>query len=100
MDSLTSASVVPERLRQTGPANGFTDSGFETEIRDLYGIGFNPILTRRTFYQAADGFGETPDDAAAEQRFVTAADYVIFASHDWYGSPNAMTKGFMELVFA
>lgn len=26
MDYLTSASVVPEKLRQTGPANGFTDS--------------------------------------------------------------------------
>lgn len=80
-------------------AKHFMDKGCEVEIRDLYAIGWNPVITRETFFQAKDGFGRTPDDVAREQRYVAATDYIIFAYPNWHDSPNAMVKGYMERVF-
>lgn len=133
VDAITSASVVPQNLRQTVKPSGFTagdskakrilfvvgdprhesvewdlvntamkhfmDKGCEVELRDLYAIGFNPVITRETFFQAKDGLGETPADVAVEQKYVNAADYIIFAYPNWHDTPNAITKGYMERVF-
>lgn len=133
VDAVTSASVVPQNLRQTVKPNGFTtgdakakrilfvvgdprhesvewdlvntamkhfmNKGCEVELRDLYEIGFNPVITRDTFFQAKDGLGETPADVAVEQKYVNAADYIIFAYPNWHDTPNAITKGYMERVF-
>ena len=78
----------------------FMKAGMEVEVRDLYKIGFNPVLPIETFFHAKDGFGETPADVAVEQPYVAAADYIIFAYPNWHDSPNAITKGYMERVFS
>ena len=77
----------------------FMEKECEVELRDLYEIGFNPVISSETFYQAKDGLGETPVDVAAEQKYVNAADYIIFAYPNWHDTPNAITKGYMERVF-
>lgn len=69
-------------------------------MRDLYKIGFNPVLPLESFFHAKDGFGKTPADIAVEQPYVSAADYIIFAYPNWHDSPNAITKGYMERVFS
>lgn len=131
-DATTSASIVPEKLRQKVKATGFTDStkkkvlvvigdprteslewdmvntavahfearGLEVEVRDLYALDFNPVMTRKTFFNAKDGFGKTPKAIAVEQGFVKKADHIIFAYPNWHDSPNAITKGYIERVFA
>lgn len=81
-------------------AQHFMDHKMEVEIRDLYEIGFDPVLKRDTFFHAKDGIGKTPDDVAREQTFVRAADYIVFAYPNWHDSPNAITKGYMERVFS
>ena len=91
VDTVTSASIVPQKLRISAKATGFTDSkakkvlfvvgdprfdqslegflvntaanfflkkGYEVEIRDLYKIRFNPVITPENFYHAKDGFGK------------------------------------------
>ena len=78
----------------------FMKAGMEVEVRDLYKIGFNPVLPIETFFHAKDGFGETPADVAVEQPYVAAADYIIFAYPNWHDSPNAITKGYIERVFS
>lgn len=132
LDAVTSASVVPTKLRQTVTVNGFTkgsakkvlfvvgdprhesvewdlvataakhfiEKGLEVEVRDLYKIGFNPVLVRDNFYHAKDGFGKAPKDVAVEQKYVAAADYIVFCYPNWHDSPNAITKGYMERVFS
>ena len=77
----------------------FMDRGCRVEIRDLYEIGFNPVISRETFYAAKDGLGETPADVAVEQKYVNQADYIVFAYPNWHDTPNAITKGYMERVF-
>ena len=104
VDAVTSASIVPQKLRISAKATGFTDSkakkvlivvgdprfdqslegflvntaanfflkkGYEVEIRDLYKIRFNPVITPENFYHAKDGFGQTPDDIKPEQALVS-----------------------------
>lgn len=132
IDAVTSASIVPAKLRQTVKPNGFTKSaakkvlfvvgdprhesvewdlvntavkhfmkkGLEVEVRDLYAIGFNPVLPLSTFYHAKDGFGKAPADVLLEQKYVHQADYIVFCYPNWHDSPNAITKGYMERVFS
>lgn len=78
----------------------FMDKGMEVEVRDLYKIGFNPVLPLESFYHAKDGFGKAPKDVLAEQKYVVAADYIVFCYPNWHDSPNAITKGYMERVFS
>lgn len=81
-------------------ASHFMEQGLEVEIRDLYRIGFNPVLPAATFHHAKDGWGQAPADVAREQPFVSAADIIVFAYPNWHDSPNAITKGYMERVFS
>ncbi len=74
--------------------------GLEVEVRDLYDIGFNPVLPLASFYHAKDGFGEAPEDVLIEQSFVAQADYIIFCYPNWHDSQNAIIKGYMERVFS
>ncbi len=134
IDAVTSASIVPKKLRQTVKPNGFKfqktaakkimfvvgdprhesvewdlvntavkhfmKKGFEVEVRDLYKIGFSPVLPLESFFHAKDGFGKAPADVLAEQKYVSYADYIVFCYPNWHDSPNAITKGYMERVFA
>lgn len=78
----------------------FESKDVEVEKRDLYEIGFNPVLSEETFYNAKDGAGETPEDVKTEQEFVTQADHIIFVYPNWHDTPTAIVKGYMERVFA
>lgn len=78
----------------------FEDEGLEVEIRDLYDMKFDPVLTLDNFFYAKDGFGEAPEVLAKEQEFVSKADHIIFCYPNWHDTPNAIVKGYMETVFA
>ncbi len=78
----------------------FEENGIEVEKRDLYAMGFNPVLEMENFYYAKDGTGEPSDAVKVEQDFVTKADYIIFCYPNWHDTPTAMAKGYMETVFA
>ena len=81
-------------------AKHFMDKGWGVEIRDLYAMGFDPVVRLSNFFNAKDGFGETPADVKVEQDYVRRADYIVFCYPNWHDSPNAITKGYMERVFA
>lgn len=78
----------------------FEANGVEVELRDLYDMKFNPVLSLENFFYAKDGFGEPTPEIKTEQDYVTQADYIIFAYPNWHDSPNAIVKGYMETVFA
>jgi len=80
--------------------NYFEQKGIEVAVRDLYQIGFDPVLSAADFYYAKDGLGEAPEAIKTEQEFVSAADYIIFVYPNWHDTPNAIVKGYMEKVFA
>lgn len=76
------------------------ENGIEVEVRDLYEIGFDPVLSADNFYYTKDGFGEPTEAIKVEQEYVTKTDYLIFVYPNWHDSENAIIKGYKELVFA
>lgn len=78
----------------------FEDNGVEVELRDLYDMKFNPVVSPEEFYYAKDGTGEAPADIKKEQEFVSQSDYIIFVYPNWHDTPTAIVKGYMERVFA
>lgn len=78
----------------------FEENGIEVEIRDLYDINFNPVLSLENFYFAKDGEGTPTNEIKIEQEYVSQADYIIFAYPNWHDTPNAIVKGYMETVFS
>ncbi len=78
----------------------FEEKNVEVEIRDLYDLNFNPVLSPENFYHAKDGSGEASPEIKTEQDYIEKADYIIFCYPNWHDTPNAMVKGYMETVFA
>lgn len=78
----------------------FEEKGVEVELRDLYDMKFNPVLSLENFYYAKDGFGEPTPEIEKEQEYVTQADYIIFCYPNWHDTPTSIVKGYMETVFA
>ncbi len=71
--------------------------GHEVEIRDLYKINFNPVLTLEELNALERG--ETLPDVRKEQEYLEWADVVTFIYPIWWEIP-AMMKGYFDRVFA
>ncbi len=69
-----------------------------TELRDLYRLGFNPVLTPDEL--SLDGTASAPADVATELDFLDRADVVVLVYPIWLGAPPAMLKGYIDRVFA
>jgi len=68
------------------------------EVRDLYKIHFNPILSTEDF--AAFQNGAVPDDIKTEQDHIRLADTIIFIFPIWWSSMPAILKGYIDRVFS
>lgn len=78
----------------------FQKKGYEVEMRDLYQLHFDPIITTKNFYNAKDGIGLPSRQVETEQKLVNQADLIIFCEPNWHDAPNPMLKGYQERVFA
>ncbi|WP_286772886.1 NAD(P)H-dependent oxidoreductase [Sphingomonas sp. 66-10] len=71
-------------------------AGQEAIVRDLYGIGFDPVLK---IDERPDGPHWAPSpDVAAELEFVRQADILVLVYPIWYGLPPAILKGYVDRV--
>jgi NAD(P)H dehydrogenase (quinone) len=73
------------------------DQGSEVEVRDLYQMGFNPVLSSNDFMQFIQK--KTLADIQKEQECVRQADTIIFIYPVWWFSMPAMLKGYIDRVF-
>lgn len=78
----------------------FQKKGYEVEVRNLYELHFDPIITQKNFYNAKDGIGLPSRQVETEQKFVSKADLIVFCEPNWHDAPNPMLKGYQERVFA
>ncbi|MEN3015402.1 MAG: NAD(P)H-dependent oxidoreductase [bacterium] len=62
-------------------------------VRDLYEIGFNPVLR---FDQQLN----TQQDVLQEQEYVKQSDLMIFIFPTWWGHMPAVLKGYIDRVFS
>jgi len=71
--------------------------GHDTLRRDLYGMGFNPVLGRVELDAPAHMRAQ---DVRQEQEFVSWADILTFIYPVWWTGMPAMLKGYFDRVFS
>jgi len=74
------------------------ETGNNVRVRDLYEIGFDPILKPSDF--EAFQSGKVPEDIIAEQEHIKWADVITFVYPVWWTSFPAMLKGYVDRVFS
>ncbi|BCN29407.1 NAD(P)H-dependent oxidoreductase [Anaeromicropila herbilytica] len=74
------------------------EKGEEVTIRDLYDIGFDPVLKPSDFEALQNG--STPEDIRTEQEFIRTADIISFVYPIWWTGMPAILKGYVDRVFS
>lgn len=75
----------------------FKSLGYEVGLRDLYQIGFDPVL-KATDFEAIQS-GTIPSDIKTEQSYITKAEVVTFVYPIWWTGMPAIVKGYIDRVF-
>ncbi len=70
--------------------------GQEVEVRDLYAMGFDPVL--REEERPLHGDGVLSPDVASELELLTGADTLVLVYPIWFALPPAMLKGYVDRV--
>ena len=73
------------------------ETGQTAVLRDLYQMGFDPVLRSDERPQTNDIVIAT--DVAAEIEEIRSADVFVLIYPIWFGTPPAMLKGYVERVF-
>lgn len=74
------------------------ERGDSVIVRDLYALDFAPVLTQKDMEALRKG--QTPEDIAQEQRYITQADTLIFVYPLWWTGLPAILKGYVDRVFS
>ncbi|MEG1616544.1 MAG: NAD(P)H-dependent oxidoreductase [Bacteroidales bacterium] len=74
-----------------------TALGAVVNVRDLYKLNFNPVLSLEDFRSKETGV--VLPDVKVEQDFINEADKITFISPIWWGLFPAMLKGYFDRVF-
>jgi len=69
--------------------------GHEVVVRDLYTMGFNPVLSA----QELAGKEPLPEDIQREQAFIAGSQAITFLFPIWWASMPAILKGYVDRVF-
>jgi NAD(P)H dehydrogenase (quinone) len=72
-----------------------TAMGHGVQVRDLYALGFNPVLAAGEL-----GGAVPPEDVAREQAEIAAADAIAFFYPLWWASMPAILKGYIDRVLS
>ena len=71
------------------------DQGYSPVFRDLYAEGFDPILT---LIEATGPVEKAPPEMLAEIEQLKACYGMVFVHPNWWGSPPAMLRGWVDRV--
>lgn len=71
--------------------------GHNVVVRDLYAIGFNPVLTRSDLALLQQG--ETPEDIKREQDILKDADEITVIYPLWWDNAPAILRGYFERIY-
>ncbi|CAI8737570.1 NAD(P)H-dependent oxidoreductase [Chryseobacterium sp. IT-36CA2] len=70
----------------------------EIIVRDLYKIGFDPVLSLADMQ--GQRMGEISDDIKTEQEHISWAEQITFIYPIWWTGLPAMMKGYIDRVFS
>lgn len=71
----------------------------QVRVRDLYDLGFDPVLSPAELKQYEDEEKAISVDVKAEQEAILWADHIIFVYPTWWWSMPAILKGYFDRVF-
>ncbi|HAS45228.1 MAG TPA: NAD(P)H dehydrogenase [Microscillaceae bacterium] len=74
------------------------DTGHEVVVRDLYQLGFDPVLSLSDVQGQLKG--QVADEVKQEQEYITWADCLVFIHPIWWTGLPAILKGYIERVFS
>ncbi len=72
------------------------DRGQEIMIRDLYAIGFDPLL--KATERPSDANWTPAADVELEMEHLRSADILVFVYPIWFGLPPAILQGYVQRV--
>ena len=72
--------------------------GVETKVRDLYELGFNPILSVEEL--SSSKCGEIPADIKHEQELIDQADLITLIYPLWWMGYPAILKGYLDRILS
>ncbi|MHA2856522.1 NAD(P)H-dependent oxidoreductase [Paenibacillus lautus] len=78
---------------------GLAQAGHQINLIDLHEDGFDPVMSAADLASWRQQQSMDPHVADYQQRLM-AADYIFFIFPIWWESMPAMTKGFLDKVFA
>ncbi|SHK18322.1 NAD(P)H-dependent oxidoreductase [Thermocrinis minervae] len=85
--------AILERVQKT-----LESLGVEYMVRDLYSVGFNPVLSAEDFISLQQG--KVLEDVKREQDYIRSSDFLIFIFPMWWYSFPAILKGYIDRVFS
>ena len=74
------------------------EKGANVEVRDLYAIGFDPVLKPSDFEALQNG--KVLEDVETEQKYIKWADVITFIYPVWWVSQPGILKGYIDRVFS
>ncbi|MCL9806435.1 NAD(P)H-dependent oxidoreductase [Flavobacterium amniphilum] len=74
------------------------ERGHEVEIRDLYQLDFNPVLSLEDV--SGQMKGQLTEDVKKEQEYITWAESITFIHPIWWTGLPAIMKGYIDRVFS
>lgn len=77
--------------------NKLVSLGASVEVRDLYKMNFNPVLSLADI--EAGRKGEVLPDVKVEQDYIKEAEKIVFIAPIWWNLLPAMLKGYFDRVF-
>ena len=75
------------------------EQNHQVRVRDLYALGFDPVLSLEELQRYDSQEGDIPADVKAEQEEILWADHLIFVYPTWWWSMPGMMKGYVDRVF-
>ncbi|MDO1450715.1 NAD(P)H-dependent oxidoreductase [Rhodocytophaga aerolata] len=75
-----------------------TKNGHQVEVRDLYQLNFNPVLSSEDM--AGQRKGQVVEEVKREQEYIAWADCLTFIYPIWWTGLPAILKGYIDRVFS
>ena len=72
-------------------------AGHDVEVRDLYAVNFEPVLSRHE-HALHDAPTETRPGIAEDARLLAWAEALVFVYPTWWGAQPAILKGWLDRV--
>lgn len=80
---------------------GLTDAGHTYTVSDLYGEGFDPVMSENEYLREAFYNGDlpVPEDVLREQEKINRSDAIAFIYPDFWTASPAMLEGWFQRVW-